>query len=82
MLVTSKRHPLFSSVKVNYYFFDTISAERLASGSILYHLIRKLLHQHSIDRIRIRNLPDMRRTLYPLGHRLLIVPVWAPKREI
>ena len=27
-------------------------------------------------------IPHMKRTLSPLGHRLLIVPVCAPKREV
>ena len=30
---------------------------------------------------RIRNLTHLRRTLFPLGHHLLIVLVWARDRE-
>ena len=45
-LVTSKRHLLFNSVQVYYYFLNAFSVERLTSGRSLYYLISNYLHRN------------------------------------
>ena len=52
--------------------FNVSSAEHLARGVCLFEFLTDWLHR--AGNIRTRNLAHMRRTLYPLGHRLLIVP--------
>ena len=46
MLVTSERHPLFSSAEGISNFFNAFSDERLANGKLLYQLISSWLHRH------------------------------------